>query len=332
MKKKKYLITGSAGFVSKYFLHYLKSLKKHSSVLGLDMDLPAYKKNELNYLDVVFKRVNLLDDKKVAKIIDDLRPDYILHLASCSSVAYSWQYPNVSFQNNTNIFLNIVEAVRNCGVKTRILSVGSSEEYGNVHMNKAPITEECRLLPISPYAVARVAQEMLSRVYAESFGLDIIMTRSFNHIGPGQKDAFVVSSLVKQIVKSKQEHKSRVIIKAGDISIVRDFLDVRDVVRAYYLLLINGVKGETYNVCGGRGYSISDLIDRISKIIGLPITVEQDPKLIRPNDNKIIVGSNEKLKKELGWAQEIEINDTLRDMIDYWETAIGPEFSRVERS
>ncbi|HTY12885.1 MAG TPA: GDP-mannose 4,6-dehydratase [Candidatus Omnitrophota bacterium] len=322
MKKEKYLITGASGFVSGHFLRYLDSRRKSMDVLALDQSPLGIGRGEFKYLNIDRRDINLLDEGKVLSVVRGFRPDFILHLAACSSVAYSWQYPNVSFQNNTNIFLNIVEAVRKTGLDCRILSVGSSEEYGNVHSNKAPIAEDCRLQPLSPYAVARVAQEMLSRVYADSFGLDIVMTRSFNHIGPGQRETFVVSSLIRQIVLTRLKHRARVVITAGDTGIVRDFLDVRDVVKAYDLLLRKGEKGVTYNVCSGRGYSISELIDLISEIIGSPINVKRDPLLIRPNDNRIIVGSNARLKNETGWRQTIGIKETLKEMIEYWENAL----------
>ena len=185
---KKLLITGAAGFVAGYFIEFLKENEIEYDILGLDIvdklscDYPSYK----------YKRINLQDKELIKEVIENFKPDYILHLASISSVSESWSYPVESFVNNTNIFLNIIESIRELQLSTRILSVGSSEEYGNYPSDKMPLKEDYELKPCNPYSVARVSQEMLSKLYADNYGLNIIMTRSFNHIGPRQNDKFVI--------------------------------------------------------------------------------------------------------------------------------------------
>jgi GDP-4-dehydro-6-deoxy-D-mannose reductase len=225
-----------------------------------------------------------------------------------------------SFQNNTNIFLNLIDAVRKLNIDTRILSVGSSEEYGDVNDNDLPLREDHILNPVSPYAVARISQEYLSRIYTDGYGMDIILTRSFNHIGPMQSSVFVVSSLAKQLVELKKSGKEIGNIVTGDVSIVRDFTDARDVVRAYYLLLKEGKKGEVYNVCSGRGVSLRYLIDMIAKLMNIEVNIKVDNRLIRPADNKKIIGSNAKIKRELGWETTISLEQSLKDIINYWES------------
>ena len=315
----KLLITGFTGFVSAHFLDLLNTLEPGAEVLGVDKNPPDLDLNIYPYLKITFKEIDLLDKQAVEEMLLDFKPGYILHLASVSSVAQSWQTPLDSFFNNTNIFLNLVEQVRVNKIECRILSVGSSEEYGEVAEKDLPLTEEHALNPLSPYAVARVSQEMLSKIYADGFNQDIIITRSFNHIGPGQKDSFVISSFAKQLVQLAKNNSTDNTITTGNLSIVRDFLDVRDVVKAYYLLLKKGLKGEVYNICSGNGIVLKDLVVKMSEILKLDITIKEDPQLLRPNENKKIIGSYHKIKTALGWQPEITLEKSLADIIAYWQ-------------
>jgi len=314
----RYLITGFSGFVSRHFLEYLEILQSPVSVLGIDMAHPDFGSDGLSHARLDFQKMDLLDREGFEKILLQFRPDYILRLASYSSVAFSWENPVKSFQNNTNIFLNVLEAVRSINLGIRILSIGSSEEYGDLGRGDAIFHEEDTLNPISPYAVARVSQEMLSKVYAKGYGLDIVMTRSFNHIGPGQKETFVVASFAKRLVDMKKRGVPAPKLMTGDISLIRDFVDVRDVVRAYDGLLKKGRKGEIYNICRGVGYSLKELIQQMISILDMEVLTEVDQGLIRPNDNKVIIGSNEKIKRDIGWAPEIPLGQSLEDIINFW--------------
>jgi GDP-4-dehydro-6-deoxy-D-mannose reductase len=314
----RYLITGFSGFVSKHFLEYLEILQSPVSVLGIDLAIPDFGLDELNYVQLDFQNMDLLDREGIGKIIFKFQPNYILHLASFSSVAFSWANPVQSFQNNTNIFLNVLEAVHSVNPGIRILSIGSSEEYGDLSGDNKVFREADTLNPVSPYAVARVSQEMLSKVYAKGYGLDIVMTRSFNHIGPGQKEIFVIASFAKRLAEMKREGASSPKLKTGDISLIRDFVDVRDVVRAYDGLLKKGRKAEIYNICRGVGYSLRDIIEQLTSILGMEVLTETDEGLIRPNDNKVIIGSNEKIKRDIGWMPEIPLRQSLEDVINFW--------------
>ncbi len=315
----KILITGFTGFVSQHFLTLLNEIEPGSIVLGIDKNEPDFNFSTFSELNISFENIDLLNKEATEKILTDFNPDYILHLASVSSVAQSWQAPLESFVNNTTIFLNLVELVRISNNNCRILSVGSSEEFGDVAENDLPLTEEHPLKPLSSYAVARVSQEMLSKIYADGFALDIIMTRSFNHIGPGQKDIFVISSFAKQLVQLSKNIESKATLTTGNLSVIRDFLDVRDVVKAYYLLLKKGRSGEVYNICSGNGILLSDIISKMSEILNLSIETKINPDLIRPNENKKIIGSYQKIKNELGWQPEIPLNKSLEDIIRYWQ-------------
>lgn len=316
----KFLITGFSGFVSKHFIDFLENNKINADVLGVDVnDQINFDFTNKTYVNCTFEKVDLLNKVSVETIIKNFQPNYVLHLASYSSVAMSWKMPVESFTNNTNIFLNLIETIRLSGINCRILSIGSSEEYGNVLDGNVHLTEEHVLNPISPYAVARVSQEMLSKVYTDSYGMDIIMTRSFNHIGTHQKDIFVIPSFVKKMIALKENAIGVKELTTGDTSIVRDFVDVRAVVEAYYLLFKKGKKGEIYNICNEKGTSLNEIIQVISSILNIKVIQKIDPNLVRPNDNKIIIGSNQKIKKDTGWVNKYSLEDSLKDIVAYYQ-------------
>ena len=271
-----------------------------------------------------FHQADLNDIPKIQSLITEIHPDYILHLAALSSVAESWKTPVVSFMNNTNIFLNIIDTVRLNDNAARVMSVGSSEQYGIVSEKDLPLFEERPQSPENPYAVARVAQEQLARIYAKGYGLDICCTRSFNHCGPGQSDRFVVSALVKQFVMIAH-HLQEPVIHLGNGAIVRDFVDVHDVVDAYRLLLTKGKRGEVYNICSGQGRSILDIVTMLSEIFGVQVQVHQEQDQIRPIDNPRIIGSYQKIQRDLGWKPTISFEESLHSMYDYWDRRISRE-------
>jgi GDP-4-dehydro-6-deoxy-D-mannose reductase len=313
MNNKKLLITGFAGFVSWHFVEFLYEKKLNVEIYGIDVRFPRFDIDKYStYLDIHFKKIDMTNITQLQELFEEFIPDYILHLAAYSSVAYSWKNPSESFLNNSNIFLNLIGEIQKSNPKCRILSVGSSEEYDENHL---PIKEDQDLNPTSPYAVARVAQEMLAKIFVETYHLDIVLTRSFNHIGPGQDDRFVVSSFIKQIIAIQKSGHTTGTIETGDISVVRDFVDVRDVVRAYYLLLLNGKSGEAYNICSGNGIVLKDLVSLIAKQVGVSVSTEINESFVRPRDNRIVIGSYEKIKNELGWSPEIKLNDTIHDIL-----------------
>lgn len=316
----KLLITGCSGFVGRCYMDYLCEQKKEIQVVGMDVYSPNY---AMEYFEELLKfkfyNVDMLDEDRVFELIEREQPNYILHLASYSSVAYSWEYPNESFMNNTNIFLNLISAVRKAGIKPRILSVGSSEEYGNVEKSNMPVCESEKLRPLSPYAIARVSQEMLSKVFVDSFGMDIVMTRSFNHIGRYQNTRFAIPYFAARMIELKErETLEERILEVGDLSVVRDFIDVRDVVSAYSILFEKGISGEIYNVCSGKGYVLEDVIHMLMKKLQVDIKIEKKPSRVRPNDIPVMIGCSQKLEA-LGWEKKYNIEDSLTNLIDYLE-------------
>lgn len=306
---KKYLITGVMGFVGRYFVEYLIQQEPQSVVYGVDIAPECD-------MDIKYNSLNLMDSVGVDKIVKQIKPDYIVHLAAMSSVAQSWAEPANCFVNNMSAFLNLADAVRNNDLKTRILSVGSSEEYG---IYDQPMKESFVLHPKSPYSVARLSQEYMSKLYVDNFGMDIVMTRSFNHIGPRQSTRFVIPSFIEQLVNiadGKVENKMMV----GNIDVVRDFTDVRDVIDAYYKIIKNAPNRSVYNVCSGRGTKLRDIIDTTSNTLGIKPSIIVDPSRVRANEIPSVIGDNSKLKTELGWQPKYTLQQTVSDMINYMKT------------
>ena len=319
---KKIVITGFSGFVASHFMDYLYDNSIDFDVYGISRSKPKFNYEKYkDKLNIDFTEIDLMDRDSLFQLINRIQPDYVLHLAAFSSVAYSWKHPEESFTNNCNIFLNLVNAIKDLSPHCRILSVGSSEEYGNVGHEDLPIRENQPLAPVSPYAVARVSQEQLSKVYVDAFGMNIIMTRSFNHIGPRQDERFVIPSFVKRILDIKRAGIDEGEIETGDLSIIRDFVDVRDVVDAYYKLMTCGRVGEVYNICSGNGIKLSEVVNIISDEVGVKVRTKTSSEFIRPKDNKEIVGTPYKIETELEWKREKKLRDTIRDMVAFQSRA-----------
>ena len=318
---RKIIVTGFSGFVARHYLDYLHENESGTSVLGLDVVEPRFSLDDYNdRLDITFQTLNLMDDEAVRQVIADYQPTEILHLAAFSSVGYSWQHPADCFSNNTKVFLSVVEAVRVLELKCRILSVGSSEIYGDVQVEDLPLREDRLVQPLNPYAIARQSQEQLAHLYAKHFGVEVILTRSFNHIGPRQDTRFVAPSFVERILNVKRAGATSGVIETGDTTVVRDFLDVRDVVRAYDMLLKGGHPGEVYNICSGHGMTLDELIALIGDVVGVSVTNTVNPEFVRPDDNREIVGSNDKIHSHIGWLPQIPLRQTITDMVEYMET------------
>ena len=303
----KYLITGVAGFVGRYFVEYLPTMDPNADICGVDI-IPECS------LSISYQQLDLRDGDATNTVIKEVNPDYIVHLASISSVGQSWADPQGCIDNNKAAILNILKAVSNNKINCRILSIGSSEEYGSYSEEKMPLDETMELNPINPYAEAKVIQESICQDYVKEFGLDIVMTRSFNHIGPRQSERFVIPSFVRQLVNISENKQKD--MSVGNIEVSRDFLDVRDVVTAYYQVLTKGQKGEVYNVCSGRSHKLKDIIKIIEDVLGINADIKIDKDRIRPNDTMMVYGDNNKLRS-LGWKQNVEIEQTIKDMITY---------------
>jgi GDP-4-dehydro-6-deoxy-D-mannose reductase len=307
----KYLITGGQGFVGNYLIKYLLDNYTRIEIYSISHTNSSKIIKGVNY-----EIIDLLNTSDIERFILRIKPDFIFHLAAMSSVSQSWQNPAMSFSNNINIFINLLEAVRKSGIYCKILSIGSSEVYGIINSNEIPINEKHATNPISPYAVARVSQELISKVYIEGFKLKIILTRSFNHIGPGQDIRFAIPNFLKESI-NRVKQKSIAPIETGDLNIIRDFVDVRDVVVAYDLLIKSGQIGEIYNICSSYGISLKSITDKIKQLTGIKNEFITKSELIRPIDNPIIIGDYSKLKKTVGWKPTISIDESLKEMYIY---------------
>ncbi len=310
-----YLITGCGGFVAN---HYLDHLVKHGfsgAVVGIGTTPPVRSVKNLRFS---FERINLLDSLELERAINNTRPKFCVHLASMSSVANSWREPLESFVNNTNTFLNLAESIRQYSPETRILSVGSSEQYGRRKSGGSPFVESDVFQPDSPYAIARCSQEWLAQVYADRYGLDIVMTRSFNHIGPGQSARFAISNFAKAFARAVVTQQKSLLLPTGDLNVVRDFLDVRDAVRGYEAILTRSASGSVYNVCSGLGIKLRKAIDKLSQVTGIGVETRTDESLVRPVEASIVIGSREALTNAFDWQPEISFDQSIADILQYW--------------
>jgi len=311
----KTLITGVSGFVGSHLAEFL--LGKNEEVFGTirwrsRMDNIEEIKDEISLHECDMK-----DAVAIRELIEKIRPDSIYHLAAQSYVKASWSSPAETFMINVIGALNLFEAVRAAKLSPKILLAGSSEEYGFVKNEELPIKETNQLRPLSPYAVSKISQDMLGYQYFKSYGIKIIRTRAFNLTGPRRGDVFADSNFAKQIVmieKKKKEPK----IEVGNLNAYRDFTDVRDVVRAYWLALNKCDPGEVYNISSGQAVCIKDILEKLIKISGVKVEIVQDPQRIRPSDEPIIQGDNSKFREKTGWRPEISLDNSLKDLLNYW--------------
>lgn len=306
MEKKKVLIFGAGGFVGAYLSEEFSS---HGyEVFGTDIAEPKAPVQAVSSYTVM----DMLNPEGVMTLIDTIRPDYIVNLAAISSVGNSWHIPQMTINVNVNGTLNILEAVRKLDVKTRILLIGSSEEYA---VSDSPISEDFPLNAGNPYGISKIAQENFAEIYRSSYGLDIVSTRTFNHTGVGQPDTFVLPSFVRQAAEIHSSGKNGKIY-TGNISVRRDFGDVRDMVRAYRMILESNTTRKVFNVGSGFSHSLSELLDYIVSLASQKIEIVTSAEKFRPSDNPVIWCDNSLLKSETGWAAKYTVYDAIRSMFD----------------
>ena len=259
----------------------------------------------------------MTDADGVRALVERVRPDAVVHLAGLSSVAYSFAHPQEVLQVNLGVACNLLEALRHAAPRARVLLVGSAEQYGAVPEAEQPIGEAQPFRPTSPYAVSKVAQEYMALQYAATYELDVVLARSFNHSGPGQTDRFVLPAFARQIVAAERG-TGETVLRVGNLEVRRDFLDVRDVVRAYAAILERGVAGEAYNVCRGEAYRVRDLLDTMLRAARVPLRVETDPARLRAGEIPVLCGDPSRLRARTGWEPRLKMDDTLRDLLDDW--------------
>lgn len=317
----KILITGITGFAGSHLVDYILENHPEVKIHGIcrwrsPMDNLIMVKEK-----IVMHECDLRDAHNVEAIINEIKPDKIFHLAAQSFVPTSWTAPSETLETNIIGQCNIFEAVRKIkGYKPVIQIACSSEEYGLVMPEECPIKETNPLRPLSPYAVSKVAQDYMGYQYFKSYGLNIIRTRAFNHSGPRRPEVFVDSGFAKQIIEIR--HGLRNELKVGNLEAIRDFTDVRDMVRAYWMATEKCEAGEVYNICSGWGVRIKNMVNVLAEIAKVDVKIKEDKDRMRPSDVPVLIGDCTKFSKVAEWYPKIAYDVTLTDMLNYWETRL----------
>ena len=265
--------------------------------------------------DVIESATNIVDRAAIGAAIVDARPEVVYHLAAQADVSGSWDTPIQTIRVNVEGTVNVLDGARAAGAR-RVLAVTSADIYGLVDEAALPITEDAPVRPVSPYAASKAAADMMCIQAGLAHQLDVVRARSFNHLGPGQSDRFVASAVASRIVRNEKSGERTV--RVGNLEARRDFTDVRDVVRAYRLLMEHGRAGDVYHVCSGVDRPVRELAEALIAMATTPMTLEVDPDLVRPIDLKVLRGDNAKLRAETGWQPAIDIDATLSDLLEFW--------------
>ena len=311
------LVTGVTGFAGSHLVDYMLT-RGDCQIFGIQRWRSRTENIEhLTPAQLTLLECDLRDATSTFDAVQTVKPDLIFHLAAQSFVPTSWNAPTESLTTNVLAQVNIFEAVRRMKLKCRIQLACSSEEYGMVYPDEVPIKETNPLRPLSPYAVSKVAQDMLGYQYWMSWKVDSVRTRGFNHEGPRRGPVFVASDFAKQIADI-EKGRTPPVLSVGNLDAKRDFTDVRDMVKAYWLALEKCEAGEVYNICRGQCWTIRETLDMLLGMTKAKIEVRQDPARLRPSDVQILLGDNSKFVKATGWQPVIPFEQTLRDMLEHW--------------
>lgn len=311
----KALIIGGGGFVGGYLIRELAAdcQEVHATCLPGE-DIGADKSLFTSHI------LDIMQQDSITELLDAVMPDTVYHLAAQSSVAVSWKKPRLTAEVNVIGTVNVLESLRAAKKQDiRLVMIGSGEEYGFIRPDSCPLSEEEALRPGNIYAATKACGEMLGQVYARAYRKDIIMVRAFNHSGPGQSDIFVISDFCRQAAEIEKGSRAPE-MSVGNLSAMRDFTDVRDVVRAYRLLSEKGVSGRVYNVGRGRAVTIQYILDTVLSLAKCPIEVKTDPKRMRASDIPIIEPDVSRILEDTGWSAGISMEQTISDTLDYWRS------------
>ncbi len=309
-------ITGVSGFAGRHLAEYCVTQKK-AEVHGLQRKSSQRAAASRLPRKIKLWEGELLDFARLKQILKKVKPDRIFHLAAQTSVPSSWANPSEAFRTNVLGTYYLLEAVRELKLSPRIHIASSSEEYGRLTSKEIPVSEKARLRPVSPYGISKVGQDVIGRFYYEAFGLPVVVTRSFSHTGPGQSDKFVAGSFARQIAEIEATHGKRVIY-TGNLDNIRDFTDVRDIVRAYWLALEKGKPGKVYNIASSRGIPVKFIAETLVGLARAPIVLKKDKARLRKSDVPRIVGDASKFCRDTGWVPEITAERMLLDLLNDW--------------
>jgi len=320
------LITGITGFVGRHLSHQLD--REGWKIFGIDLPV---EKERIPEGVTEYESVDITNLSDLKKTLEKTDPQVIFHLAAQSSVSLSFQDPHPTFMVNLLGTLNLLEVLRHQPKKIKLLIVTSCDIYGSVPEKDLPIDEETPLHPESPYGVSKAAQDMLADQYGKTYDLPIIRLRPFPHTGPGQSPTFVLPNFAQQIAKI-EKGKQEPILWVGNLEARRDFLDVRDVVRAYSLAQEKGEPGEAYNICSGKMFSIGEALKILLSFTEMEIEVRPDPHRLRPLDIPVLKGDGSKFRKKTGWEPKIPFEKTLEDLLNYWREKVAQSKSYLTSS
>jgi GDP-4-dehydro-6-deoxy-D-mannose reductase len=313
------LATGISGFAGSHLADFLLQL----SGQPLDIYGTYYREDiEQSHLRGVLSRLNLTscditNSQALKELLRNSKPDVIFHLAGISYVPQAEQEKTAAFQINAAAVHHLLEGVSEIVPKARVILISTSEVYGKVSPEEVPLTESHAVRPHNVYGASKAAMEIIAKEALASENLDIVILRAFNHIGPRQSDRFVVSNFARQIARI-QLGLQEPLLRVGDLSPQRDFTDVRDIVRGYWMTALAGKKGEVYNICSGRACSIHEIPTRLSELAKVQPEMTTDPSRLRKNDLPVLQGSFQKLKADTGWEPEYSLEKSLKDILDYW--------------
>ncbi len=309
----KILITGANGFVGTHLVDYL-SAHTDSELFGAIIT-PPEEEVRLKKYTIHLHQVDFRDENAVKTLLLEVRPDLIFHLAAQAFVPASFKDPWGTLENNIRGQVNLFQNLLSLELDARILIVSSAEVYGAIRPEENPVNENQPFRPANPYSVSKVAQDMLAYQYFIAYGMKTFRARAFNHIGPGQDKRFALADFASQIAAIEAGQREPV-IRVGNLNAQRDFTDVRDVVRAYHQIVTEGKVGEVYNVCRGEAHSLRELLDILSGMSAIPVTVEVDPTRLRPLDVECVIGDATRLRQDTGWQPTIDLKQSLTDILN----------------
>jgi GDP-4-dehydro-6-deoxy-D-mannose reductase len=311
------LITGISGFVGPYLAQHIAEIVPEAEIWGMVWAAdPAKAPSSVQQVGG-----DLTDISSLTTALDQVRPEIIFHLAAASSVASSWKHPGRFLEVNAVGTVNLLEVVRTLGLGAKIVVSSSAEVYGVVPMNQQPITEDAPMAPLSPYAASKAAQDLLTAQYYHGYGMSTIRLRLFHHTGPRRPNQFVASSFAFQIARIERGlDPPRLAV--GNLEAVRDFTDVRDVARAYWLAATRGIPGDAYNICSSRRTSIRRVLDMLLAHSEVEVEVEVEPSRLRAADIPYLVGDHSRFSETTGWHPEIALVDTLGDLLNWWRSQV----------